>query len=159
MKLGITLLIVLLTFCGCLFGPDSKTVHYTGQIVLDFEVLEIIEHECIDGEIDITPKIPSSDYLYLIESADDIDSVFYAVNYYYEWTPHLEEFLPEEGMLLVFFRNAAYEDSYNGHSISLSGDTISVDISIEEYEGDEAVAPGFNPMVIPIGVIPAEYSH
>lgn len=156
MKLRVTLLIALLTFCGCLFGPDSKTVHYTGQIVLDFEVSEIIDHECIDREIDITPYIPSSDYLYLIESADDIDSVFYAVHYSFEWTPHLEEFFPEEGMLLVFFRNAAYEDSYNEHSVSLSGDTISVDISVEEYESDEDVVPGFNPMVIPIGVIPAE---
>jgi hypothetical protein len=84
--------------------------------------------------------------------------VFYAVHYSFERTPHLEEFFPEEGMLLVFFRNAAYEDSYNGHSVSLSGDTISVDISIEEYEGDGCTVPGFNPMVIPIGVIPVDYT-
>lgn len=61
-------------------------------------------------------------------------------------------------MLLVFFINAAYEDSYNEHSVSLSGDTISVNISIEEYMNNEDVVPGFNPMVIPIGVIPVDYS-
>jgi len=104
MKLRFTLLITLLTFCGCLFGPDSKTVHYTGQIVLDFEVSEIIDHECIDREIDISPYIPSSDYLYLIESADDIDSVFYAVHYSFEWTPHLEEFIPVIDSPSEYFR-------------------------------------------------------
>lgn len=134
-------------------------MHYTGQIVLDFEVSEIVDNECIDREIDLIPIIQSSDFLYLVENPDDLDSVFWTVSYSFEWTPHLEEFFPEEGMLLVFFRNAAYEDSYNEHSVTLNGDTITVEISIQEYEGDEDIVPGFNPMVIPIGVIPAKDSH
>ena len=51
--------------------------------------------------IGITPKEPSENSLYLIESLEQIDSVV-SVYYEYEWTPHLEEFFPEDGMLLLY---------------------------------------------------------
>ncbi len=157
MKFQIAILIALLTICGCHLDPDSKTVHYEGQIVLNREIAEIIDNECIEGEIALLPSEQSPENLYLVENPDDIDSVFWTVAYSFESTPHLEDYFAENGMLLVFLRDAAIEDSYIEHSISLNGDTISIDVSIEENQVDNPLY-GTKSIVIPIGIIPEESS-
>lgn len=157
MKFEMAILIALLTTYGCNLDPESKTVHYEGQIVLNRDIAEIINNECLEGEIGLLPSVQSPKHLYLVESPDDIDSVFWTVSYSFESTPHLEEFFPENGILLVFLRHAAIEDSYIEHSVSLNGDTISIDVSIEENQVENPLY-GTNEIVIPIGVIPDESS-
>ncbi len=143
-----------LLLCSCLSGPDSETIHYKNQIALDFEVADILDNNCIFGEIFLIPFEPSSECFYLVESPSLLDSVFMDISYLYAWTPRFEEFFPTEGMLLVYYRVVSSEDCYNEHSVSLSNDTVFIDVSIEEFEVEDP-SPGLNGVVIPIGVIPA----
>lgn len=154
MCLKLFLAFICLLLCSCLSGPDSETVRYKNKIVLDFEVANIIDNECIFGEISLIPYESSPECFYLVETPDHLDSVFLDISYLYTWTPRLDEFFPSQGMLLVYFRYISSEDCYNEHSVSFNGDTVFIDVSIEEFEVNNP-SPGLNGVVIPIGIIPA----
>ena len=154
MKLKAIFIIVSLLLCSCLSGPDSETVHFKNQIALGFEVADIINNECIFGEIVLIPYESSPECFYLVETPDHLDSVFMDIWYMYTWTPQFDEFFPETGMLLVYYRDVSSEDCFNEHSVSLRNDTVFIDVSIEEFEV-EFPSPGLNGVAIPIGIIPA----
>ncbi len=154
MKLEVSFAFISLLLCSCLSGPDSETVHFNNQIALGFEVANIIDNECIFGEIFLTPYESSPECFYLVETPDHLDSVFMDISYMFDWTPQLDEFFPETGMLLVYFRDVPSEDCYNEHSVSLRNDTVFIDVSIEEFEV-ELPSPGLAGVAIPIGIIPA----
>jgi len=137
---------------GCLFSSDSEIVHYTGQVDLGFEITQIINNECVDNEISIHWAL-FEDNFYLIESLEHLDSL--EVYYEFEWTPRLEEFFPEDGMLLLYSRSTDYEVSYINHSITLYGTTVFLDLALEEFDVDNPV-PGIRGFIVPIGIVPAE---
>ena len=139
---------------GCIVGSDTEIIHYTDMITLDFNIGSIVNNECIDNYVDAFPVTPRDDNFYLIESPEQIDSVL-NVYYEFEWSPRLEEFFPENGMLLVYLQNTNLEDGYEGHSCKLYDRTIYIDLVINKYIGDETISPGIRSIIVPIGIIPA----
>lgn len=114
----------------------------------------------IINAIVLHPRQQSHDGFYLVESPEMLDSIFELISYEFEYTPRLETFFPEDGMLLIFEWNLFYGDDLLDYQISTVGDTVLVDLDVRDWSLDgDPIDPGIWVHVFPIGIECDEENH
>ncbi len=153
---SISIVVICSLFCNCFLNPSPTVVHQTDFATLGFEVAETIDHGEFSKVIeDIWPFELADNHFYLIESPEDLDSIFQPISYCHLYSgPGLEDLFPENGMLLLYFDTVWSSTAYIDHKISFSADTISIDVSLTENPDLKSGDKGIYYLIIPIGVIP-----
>lgn len=153
---GIILLITGILLSGCGANPYADTVHQTDYTVLDFNVADIVDHGEFSRYMEILwPYELEDNCFYYIESPKYLDSLFQSIEYTYPpGGPRLEDFFPEDGMLLLYFDTVWSSTAYINHKISFSADTVSIDVSLTENPSMKNDGKCIYYLIIPIGIIP-----
>ena len=157
-KILLYILIVLCSIlCSCFLSPEEDTVHQTDQIILGFNPAEIVDNGEFSKNIsDMWPDEFTENCFYLIESPEYLDSLFPYIEYSSPGYsgPKLEDLFPEDGMLLVYFDTVWSSSAYINHEITLSADTVFIDIALKENPNLKDHEKGIYYLIIPIGIVP-----
>jgi hypothetical protein len=156
-KILLNILIVLCSvLCSCFLSPEEDTVHQTDQIILGFSPAEIVDNDEFSRYTSCMSSIEHTDScFFLVESPEYLDSIFYIEYLGPGYSgPKLEDLFPEDGMLLVYFDEVWSSSAYISHEITLSADTVFIDIVLKENPNLKDHEKGIYYFIIPIGIVP-----
>jgi len=141
--------IAILLSSACIFGnSDPEVLHMVFVKSLGTDIDEYFDNGCFFDEILLTPRVPSQDNFYLVESPELLDSVFEQIVYQGSGTPRLDTLFPEGGSLLIL--DTIYGWDFRSYEISASRDSVIIDISGTLPPIPYQWVP---PMVIPVGIV------
>lgn len=124
-------LTALIAFAGC-GGPDWEYYTREYSTVLPFDILSAYDLHLFENELNMQPIEYSEDGFYLIESPEHLDSVFYSIQYLYDWTPRLDTIFPEDGQLVLFDYFYPCGTQLLEYGISSSQDTLRIMIELRK---------------------------
>ncbi len=142
-----------LFICACIFDNDEPTFTYEKyETTLDFEIESIEDNGYYIDKIHLEANEVSPNHFYVIESPEMLDSVFSLISYSGESTPLLDDFFPDNGVLVIFDGGTYYNDCYD-HTISFSDSSLFIDVTFEVPDKPLDPCPPLD-FVIPVGVVP-----
>jgi hypothetical protein len=138
---------------GCSTEPeyDDRTVELSE--ILKNTVEQVFDNGYIMSGNDIlVPYQISQDGFYLVDSPEQLDSVFRYIYYPSPDSPRLDSLFPDGGSLLVLDQSLLFCEEIINHTYSFSKDTVLITLTVRRWL-DRIYDPGIWFFVFPIGIV------